>query len=62
MIGSPVGAAISDKLGRRKAMTIGAIIIVLGAAVISSSFHVPQIVVGRLILGFGVVVSSSARH
>lgn len=58
MVGSPVGAVISDRLGRRKSMAIGASIIIVGAAIISSSFHVPQIVVGRFILGFGVVVSS----
>jgi MFS family permease len=54
MVAAPLGATLSDKFGRKPTMTVGAVIIIVGSAVISSSYITAQIVVGRFILGFGI--------
>ncbi|KAK3309813.1 general substrate transporter [Chaetomium strumarium] len=56
MVGAPFAAVISDNLGRRKSMFTGGVIIIIGMIIISTSMHLPQIVVGRFILGFGIAV------
>jgi MFS family permease len=53
---TPISAIISDKLGRRKCMFIGSLIIIIGSVVITSAMTLPQFVVGRFILGVGIQV------
>ncbi|KAI5476111.1 MFS transporter, SP family, solute carrier family 2 (myo-inositol transporter), member 13 [Pseudohyphozyma bogoriensis] len=57
-IGAVFGALIlgwwSDKAGRKMAMVVSDIAFTLGAVIIASSYSVPQIIVGRLVLGVGV--------
>jgi sugar porter (SP) family MFS transporter len=60
MVGAPVAAIIADKLGRRKSMFIGGVIINLGMIIISTSHSFAQIVVGRFILGLGIAVMTVA--
>ncbi|KAF9892246.1 hypothetical protein FE257_002023 [Aspergillus nanangensis] len=63
IVATPFSAVISDKLGRRKCMFVGAWVIILGAIIISSSNHLAQFVVGRFVLGVGIqimVVSAPA--
>ncbi|KAI1329436.1 putative MFS lactose permease [Xylariaceae sp. FL0255] len=54
IVGAPFAAAMSDKLGRRKTMFGGACIIIIGTVIVASSSTIPQFVVGRFILGFGI--------
>ncbi|KAI8628810.1 lactose permease [Xylariaceae sp. FL1651] len=54
IVGAPFAAIVSDKLGRRKTMFCGGIIIIIGTAIIASSSTVPQFVVGRFVLGVGI--------
>ncbi|AFR95267.1 MFS transporter, SP family, solute carrier family 2 (myo-inositol transporter), member 13 [Cryptococcus neoformans C23] len=57
-IGAIFGASIlgtmADKLGRKWAMIISDFAFTAGAIIIAASYSVPQIIVGRLVLGVGV--------
>ena len=48
-----------DKLGRKKAVIIGLMCNVIGAILQIVSFHLPQMIVGRIINGFGMGLTSS---
>lgn len=56
IVTTPFSAVISDRLGRRKCMFIGAWIIIIGSIIISSGKTLAQFVVGRFILGVGIQV------
>ncbi|KAJ5449986.1 uncharacterized protein N7458_006435 [Penicillium daleae] len=56
IVTTPFSAVISDRLGRRKCMFIGAWIIIIGSIIISSGRTLAQFVVGRFILGVGIQV------
>ncbi|KAK3382656.1 general substrate transporter [Lasiosphaeria ovina] len=60
MVGAPFAAVLSDRFGRRKGMFCGAIVIILGSIIIASSSTLPQFVVGRFILGFGISIMTVA--
>ncbi|KAJ4387423.1 hypothetical protein N0V93_008015 [Gnomoniopsis smithogilvyi] len=44
---------LGDKLGRKKTMMLGAFINIIGSLLQSSSFSLGQLIVGRLVSGFG---------
>lgn len=44
---------LGDRLGRKRTMMLGAFINFIGALLQSSSFSLPQLIVGRLVSGFG---------
>ncbi|KIN00653.1 hypothetical protein OIDMADRAFT_165310 [Oidiodendron maius Zn] len=56
MVFFPVSATISDKLGRRKCMFVGAWIIILGSILTASGHSYGQFVFGRFVLGCGIQV------
>ncbi|KAJ5915599.1 hypothetical protein N7466_011532 [Penicillium verhagenii] len=63
MVATPLSAVISDRLGRRKCMFVGAWVIIFGSIIIASGKTLAQFVVGRFILGVGIqimVVSAPA--
>lgn len=60
MVAAPFAAILSDRLGRRKAMFVGAIIIVVGAIIVATSNTLAQFVVGRFVLGTGIQVMTVA--
>ncbi len=51
--------AFGDRLGRRKAVWLGLALNVVGAVLQIAAFHLPQLIVGRIINGFGMGVISS---
>lgn len=57
-IGALFGAlsctALGDRLGRRKTIFLGAILTLIGQLLQTAAYGLPQFVVGRVILGFGV--------
>ncbi|OJD38807.1 sugar transporter [Diplodia corticola] len=61
--GSFVGALgagfLSDRLGRKRAMEVAAIIWIIGSAIQCSAQNVAQLIVGRVINGFTVGIMSS---
>ncbi|WVO22870.1 uncharacterized protein IAS62_004213 [Cryptococcus decagattii] len=54
IFGASILGAMADKLGRKWAMVISDIAFTAGAIIIAASFSVPQMIVGRLVLGVGV--------
>ena len=49
-----VSGGLADKIGRKWVLAVGDFWFVIGAVVICTSYSVPQIIVGRALLGFGV--------
>ena len=60
MVGAPFAAIIADKFGRRKSMFAGAIVIILGMIIISTTHSYAQLVVGRFVLGMGISIMTVA--
>ncbi|KAI1208558.1 general substrate transporter [Annulohypoxylon truncatum] len=60
MVGSPFGAMLSDKYGRRAGMFCGCSIIIVGMIIASTAFTIAQFVVGRFVLGFGISIVTVA--
>ncbi|KAM0747992.1 general substrate transporter [Meredithblackwellia eburnea MCA 4105] len=59
LIGALSGGVLSDRIGRKWVLAIGDVWFTIGAVVIAASFSVPQIICGRLFLGFGVGIASA---
>lgn len=57
-IGAVFGAAftfyLGDRYGRKVNNIVGAIVLIVGATIQSSSYGVAQFIVGRLVAGFGL--------
>ena len=60
IVTAPIGAIISDRYGRKVGMFCGAWVIILGAIVAATSFHLAQLVIGRFILGAGIQMMTVA--
>ncbi|KDQ17763.1 hypothetical protein BOTBODRAFT_582547 [Botryobasidium botryosum FD-172 SS1] len=60
IIGPWFAGPLTDKLGRRGGMFVGAFTICIGTAVIASSNVRGQFIAGRFILGFGVSILTTA--
>lgn len=56
IVASPAAAVISDRLGRRWSMFIGACVIIVGSIIACSASTVAQLTVARFILGAGIAV------
>lgn len=54
LLGALSSGALADKIGRKWVLFVGDIWFFLGALIICTGFSVPQVIVGRLILGLGV--------
>ncbi|KAK4687484.1 MFS transporter, SP family, solute carrier family 2 (myo-inositol transporter), member 13, partial [Tremellales sp. Uapishka_1] len=54
LIGALGSGSLADRIGRKWVLAVGDVWFVMGAIIICSSFSVPQIIVGRAVLGFGV--------
>ncbi len=54
IVGAVVQGFTSDWLGRVKALQIGAVISIIGTAVVAGSVNIPQLFVFRFITGLGV--------
>lgn len=58
-IGAIITIFIGDILGRRKMIFVGSAIMVVGATLQASAFHLPHMIVGRIITGFGNGMNTS---
>lgn len=54
LFGALSAGGLADRIGRKWVLAVGDVWFVIGAVIICASFSVPQIIVGRLILGLGV--------
>mmetsp|Transcript_50520 Transcript_50520/g.152192 ORF Transcript_50520/g.152192 Transcript_50520/m.152192 type:complete len:482 (-) Transcript_50520:600-2045(-) len=59
-IGAAVGGSLCDSLGRKMAILITDAVFVTGAVLLYFSWNLPSVLVGRVIVGFGVSVSGIA--
>ncbi|KAI1075786.1 general substrate transporter [Whalleya microplaca] len=59
VIGSIICYFIGERLGRRTMLITGGIIMIIGTAILSSSYTVAQIIVGRIVTGVGNGMNSS---
>jgi hypothetical protein len=57
--GAIFAALFGEKLGRRKTIFIGAIVMLVGAVLQASSYSRAQIIVGRIVSGVGMGVINS---
>lgn len=53
-------AVVGMKIGRRNTILLGNICIIIGAIIQATTFSVAQIIVGRIICGFGIGFIASA--
>jgi len=60
MLGGLFAGPLTDLWGRRVGMTIGSIIVIVGAVIQASTTSYAQLVVGRFIVGFGIPVTVTA--
>ncbi|KAI0463261.1 hypothetical protein LJB42_003282 [Komagataella kurtzmanii] len=58
-IGCLVAFAFGDKLGRRKTIMVGSACNTIGAVLQIAAFHLPMMIIGRIINGFGMGMTSS---
>lgn len=59
-VSSMFTAVVGMKIGRRKTILLGNICIIIGSILQAATYSVAQIVVGRIICGFGIGFIASA--
>ncbi len=60
LVGALVAGTLADRIGRRAAVTVAAVLFVAGALIEAAAPSPAVLVVGRLVVGFGVGVASVA--
>ncbi|KAJ7752842.1 general substrate transporter [Mycena maculata] len=60
IVAVPVAGPITDRLGRRGGMFIGAVIIIIGSISVTTATHIKALLGGRFILGLGVGIVQTA--
>ncbi|KAI1658037.1 general substrate transporter [Daldinia decipiens] len=50
---------LGDRLGRKKSVYVGLVVNVIGVVLQIAAYHLPQMIVGRIINGFGMGITSS---
>lgn len=53
LIGGLIGGNMVDTYGRKWILAFGDVFFVIGAIIVESSFNLVQIIIGRIVLGFG---------
>ncbi|PSN70514.1 general substrate transporter [Corynespora cassiicola Philippines] len=59
LVGCLLAAIFGDRLGRKNTLRIGALVSATGAVLQAASFHLPLLILGRLVNGFGNGMVSS---
>ncbi|KAK7062039.1 lactose permease [Favolaschia claudopus] len=60
IVAVPVAGPVTDRLGRRGGMFIGALIIIIGSVTVTTAKHVNALLGGRFVLGLGVGIVQTA--
>ena len=50
---------LGEKLGRRKCIMLGCVVLSIGAALQAAAFGIPQMIVGRIVAGLGNGMNTS---
>lgn len=58
-LGSIISGFLSDNLGRKKSIQIGAVIWCIGSIIVCASQNIAMLTVGRIINGFSVGICSA---
>jgi MFS family permease len=58
-LGALAAGAICDSVGRRKSLMLASVIWIIGSAIQCSSQNVAQLIVGRIVSGLAVGITSS---
>ncbi|KAI1210911.1 general substrate transporter [Annulohypoxylon truncatum] len=51
--------SLGDRLGRKRSIYIGLVVNVVGVVLQITAYHLPQMIIGRLVNGFGMGITSS---
>lgn len=62
LISSLVASTVTRKFGRRLSMLFGGILFCAGALINGFAKHVWMLIVGRILLGFGIGFANQVRH
>ena len=57
-VGALVGGPVNDRYGRRFTLAVSAILFTVGAAIMGASYERYQLLVGRIVVGLGIGMSS----
>lgn len=60
LLGSGLIIFVGDKLGRRKSVLIGTLIMLIGTALQATAFTLGHLIVGRIVTGFGNGMNTSS--
>ena len=60
LIGALSNLYIGDKLGRRRTIALGGVIMIIGAILQTASFSYAQMIVARIVTGFGNGLNASS--
>jgi MFS family permease len=61
LLGSFMIIGFGDKLGRRRAVLVGSVIMLVGTAIQASSTTLAQLIVGRYVLTLDIILSSAKQ-
>jgi len=59
-IGAVIAGPLADRVGRRKAIFVGALFGILGSVLMTGAAHIAMLLLGRVILGIAVSIMTSA--
>ena len=59
-IGAAVGGSLCDGMGRKTAILLTDVVFAIGAAILACATRVSHVVIGRIVMGFGIAVSGIA--
>ncbi|KAK9919065.1 hypothetical protein WJX75_009114 [Coccomyxa subellipsoidea] len=60
MVGGLIGGYTTRALGRRRTMTIGSVLFLIGAGLQAGAVHLGMLIAGRIMLGFGVGLANQS--
>ena len=57
-----IGAAfVGDKLGRKRTLILGCVVLIIGSILMASCFEKVQMIIGRILTGIGVGLITSGK-